>query len=134
MVRLEDIHSPEDVKKLYSRELPELCRQLRQKMIDTVSVNGGHLSSNLGTVELTVALHRVFSTPRDTIVWDVGHQCYAHKLLTDRCGEFATLRRKGGISGFPKPEESPHDAFITGHSSTAISAANGIAKAKPMRG
>ncbi len=134
MVRLEDIHSPEDVKKLDSRELPELCRQLRQKMIDTVSVNGGHLSSNLGTVELTVALHRVFSTPRDTIVWDVGHQCYAHKLLTDRCGEFATLRRKGGISGFPKPEESPHDAFITGHSSTAISAANGIAKAKELTG
>lgn len=134
MVKLEDIHSPEDVKKLNTQDLPELCAQLRQRMIETVSANGGHLASNLGTVELTVALHRVFTTPEDTIVWDVGHQCYAHKLLTGRYEAFSGLRRKGGISGFPQPEESAHDAFITGHSSTAISAANGIAKAKTLRG
>lgn len=134
MVKLEQIHSPEDVKKLDKQELPELCNQLRRRMIDTVSANGGHLASNLGTVELTVALHRVFNTPQDTIVWDVGHQCYAHKLLTGRYEAFSTLRRKGGISGFPQPKESEHDAFITGHSSTAISAANGIAKAKALTG
>ncbi len=134
MTKLEDIHSPEDVRKLHKSELPKLCDQLRQKMIDTVSVNGGHLSSNLGTVELTVALHRVFHLPKDTVVWDVGHQCYAHKLLTGRYDAFDTLRKKGGISGFPKPSESAYDAFITGHSSTAISAANGIAKAKALTG
>ncbi len=134
MVELEDIRSPEDVRKLHKRELPLLCDRLRQKMIDTVSVNGGHLSSNLGTVELTVALHRVFYLPKDTVVWDVGHQCYAHKLLTGRYDAFDTLRKKDGISGFPKPSESEYDSFITGHSSTAISAANGIAKAKALTG
>ncbi|MBE6778966.1 MAG: 1-deoxy-D-xylulose-5-phosphate synthase [Ruminococcaceae bacterium] len=134
MVSLEEIRSPEDVRKLHKDELPLLCDQLRQKMIDTVSVTGGHLASNLGTVELTVALHRVFRLPTDTVVWDVGHQCYAHKLLTGRYDRFDTLRRKDGISGFPKPEESEYDSFITGHSSTAISAANGIAKAKALSG
>ncbi len=134
MVKLEDIHSPEDVKKLHKDDLPALCDQLRQRMIETVSANGGHLASNLGVVELTVALHRVFTTPEDTLVWDVGHQCYAHKLLTGRFEAFSGLRRKGGISGFPQPAESAHDAFITGHSSTAISAANGIAKAKALTG
>ena len=134
MVELEKIQSPYDVKKLDKRELPELCAQLRRKMIETVSANGGHLSSNLGTVELTVALHRVFTTPHDVIVWDVGHQCYAHKLLTGRYDRFDTLRKKDGVSGFPCPRESEHDAFIVGHSSTSISVANGIAKAKELTG
>ena len=134
MVRLDEIHSPADIKKLNMRELTSLCEQLRQKMVSTVSRNGGHLASNLGTVELTVALHRVFDTPRDTIVWDVGHQCYAHKLLTDRYDRFDTLRRQGGVSGFPNPAESEHDAFVAGHSSTSVSVANGIAKAKSLTG
>ena len=103
MKRLEDIHSPKDIKNLNTSELTDLCAQLRQKMVDTVSRTGGHLASNLGTVELTVALHRVFTTPKDAIVWDVGHQCYAHKLLTDRYGRFDTLRQQGGVSGFPNP-------------------------------
>ena len=134
MKRLEDIHSPKDVKKMNKEELASLCDQLRQKMIDTVSNTGGHLASNLGTVELTVALHRVFTTPHDAIVWDVGHQCYAHKLLTDRYERFDSLRQQGGISGFPNPAESEHDAFVAGHSSTSISVANGIAKAKALTG
>lgn len=134
MKRLEDIHSPKDIKKLNTAELTDLCAQLRQKMVDTVSRTGGHLASNLGTVELTVALHRVFTTPKDAIVWDVGHQCYAHKLLTDRYGRFDTLRQQGGVSGFPNPAESVHDAFVAGHSSTSISVANGIAKAKALTG
>ncbi len=134
MVKLDEIHSPSDIKKLHKKDLPSLCEQLRRTMIDTVSANGGHLASNLGVVELTVALHRVFTTPHDAIVWDVGHQCYPHKLLTDRYARFGTLRQKDGVSGFPKPSESEHDAFITGHSSTSISAANGIAKAKALTG
>lgn len=134
MKRLEDIHSPKDIKNLNTSELTDLCAQLRQKMVDTVSRTGGHLASNLGTVELTVALHRVFTTPKDVIVWDVGHQCYAHKLLTDRYGRFDTLRQQGGVSGFPNPAESVHDAFVAGHSSTSISVANGIAKAKALTG
>ena len=134
MKRLENIHSPKDVKKMNKAELAALCDQLRQKMIETVSKTGGHLASNLGTVELTVALHRVFTTPHDEIVWDVGHQCYAHKLLTDRYERFGSLRQQGGISGFPNPAESEHDAFVAGHSSTSISVANGIAKAKALTG
>ncbi len=134
MIKLDEIHSPSDIKKLHKQDLTALCEQLRQTMIDTVAANGGHLASNLGVVELTVALHSVFTTPHDAIVWEVGHQCYAHKLLTDRYAAFHTLRKKDGISGFPKPSESAHDAFITGHSSTSISAANGIAKAKALTG
>ena len=134
MKRLENIHSPKDIKKMNTKELTDLCAQLRQKMVETVSRTGGHLASNLGTVELTVALHRVFNTPKDAIVWDVGHQCYTHKLLTDRYARFDTLRRQGGISGFPNPAESEHDAFVAGHSSTSISVANGIAKAKALTG
>ena len=133
-MRLQDVHSPDDIKKLNKTELTDLCHQLRHTMVETVSRTGGHLASNLGAVELTVALHRVFNTPHDAIVWDVGHQCYAHKLLTDRYERFSTLRQQGGISGFPKPTESEHDAFVTGHSSTSISAANGIAKAKALTG
>ena len=134
MKRLEHIHSPKDIKKMNTKELTDLCAQLRQKMVDTVSRTGGHLASNLGTVELTVAMHRVFTTPKDAIVWDVGHQCYAHKLLTDRYARFDTLRQQGGVSGFPNPAESVHDAFVAGHSSTSISVANGIAKAKALTG
>ena len=134
MKRLENIHSPKDIKKMNTKELTDLCAQLRQKMVDTVSRTGGHLASNLGTVELTVAMHRVFTTPKDAIVWDVGHQCYTHKLLTDRYTRFDTLRQQGGISGFPNPAESVHDAFVAGHSSTSISVANGIAKAKALTG
>ena len=134
MKRLEHIHSPKDIKKMNTKELTDLCGQLRQKMVDTVSRTGGHLASNLGTVELTVAMHRVFTTPADAIVWDVGHQCYAHKLLTDRYARFDTLRQQGGVSGFPNPAESVHDAFVAGHSSTSISVANGIAKAKALTG
>ncbi len=134
MINLENFHSPDDVRKLKKEDLPALCDRLRQTMIDTVSANGGHLASNLGTVELTVAMHRVFRFPQDTVVWDVGHQSYAHKLLTGRAAAFHTLRQMDGISGFPKPSESEYDSFITGHSSTAISAANGIAKAKALSG
>ncbi len=134
MKRLENIHSPKDVKKMNKAELLSLCDQLRQTMVDTVSQTGGHLASNLGTVELTVALHRVFTTPHDAIVWDVGHQCYAHKLRTNRYARFRSLRRMGGISGFPNPAESEHDAFVAGHSSTSVSVANGIAKAKALTG
>lgn len=131
---LEQIHSPEDIRKMTPAELEELCASLRKTLVQTVSKTGGHLSSNLGVVELTVALHKMFDPPRDRIVWDVGHQCYTHKLLTGRYGRFDTLRQTGGISGFPKPEESEYDTFIAGHSSTAVSAANGMAKAKTLSG
>ena len=127
---LSGIQSPDDVKRLSREELDPLCEELRQTIVDTVSKNGGHLASNLGVVELTVALHRQFTAPDDQIIWDVGHQCYAHKLLTGRREQFSTLRKSGGISGFPRPSESEYDTFIAGHSSTSISAANGLAKAK----
>lgn len=129
---LSHIHSPEDLKALSLSEMEELCGEIRRTLIETVSHTGGHLSSNLGIVEVTVAMHREFSSPRDQFVWDVGHQCYVHKLLTGRGDEFHTLRQEGGLSGFPRPEESEHDSFIVGHSSTSISAANGMAKAKSM--
>lgn len=131
---LSGINSPDDVKQLSREQLEPLCEELRRTIIETVSVNGGHLASNLGVVELTVALHRQFTYPDDCIVWDVGHQCYAHKLLTGRRDRFDTLRQAGGISGFPRPSESPYDSFVAGHSSTSISAANGIAKAKALAG
>ena len=131
---LSKISSPEDVKKLNNEETAELCEELRKCIIETVSKNGGHLASNLGAVELTVALHRTFNSPEDAIIFDVGHQCYTHKLLTGRFEKFHTLRTEGGISGFLKPSESEHDAFITGHSSNSISAAYGIYKAKRLSG
>lgn len=127
---LSEIHSPDDVKKLNNSELVSLCEEIRQCLISTVSKNGGHLASNLGVVELTVALHSIFSTPKDSIVFDVGHQCYTHKLLTGRFERFDTLRKTGGISGFMRPAESEHDAFITGHSSNSVSAAYGIFEAR----
>ncbi len=131
---LSTIKSPEDVKKVRDGDIPKLCTEIREKLVEVVSVNGGHLSPNLGVVELTVALHRSFDLPSDSIVWDVGHQSYTHKLLTGRYSRFETLRQKGGISGFPKREESIYDDFNTGHSSTSISAAFGIANAKLLNG
>ena len=131
---LENIKSPADVKALKREELPALCEEIRQTLLQTVSVNGGHLASNLCVVELTVALHRVFATPEDKIIFDVGHQSYVHKLLTGRYEQFGTLRRHGGISGFTRRCESEHDAFGAGHSSTSISAAAGIAAADKLGG
>lgn len=131
---LPKIQSPADLKKLSLADLKTLAQELRQQIIHTVSQTGGHLASSLGAVELTLALHRVFDTPEDAVVWDVGHQTYAHKLLTGRQARFSTLRQYGGISGFPKREESPYDAFNTGHSSTSISAALGLARARDLAG
>ena len=126
---LEQIHYSFDVKKLDFEEMVHLCRELREEILSTVSKNGGHLASNLGVVELTLALHYVFDLPRDKLVWDVGHQSYAHKLLTGREDRFHTLRQHAGISGFPKREESPYDTFDSGHSGTSISAALGMSEA-----
>lgn len=123
---LESIKSPSDLKNLSVSQLKELAKELRETIIETVSRNGGHLSSNLGVVELTIALHCVFNSPADKIIWDVGHQSYSHKILTGRYEKFSTLRKYKGISGFPRRQESEHDAFGTGHSSTSISAALGI--------
>ncbi len=131
---LNHIHDPSDVRAVDEKDLPQLCDEIRDCIVDTVSKNGGHLASNLGAVELTVALHRVFHSPEDAILFDVGHQCYTHKLLTGRFESFTTLRQKDGISGFLRPSESEHDAFVSGHSSNSISAAYGIYKAKQMRG
>lgn len=131
---LENIKAPNDLKKLNINDLIELSAEIRDYMIKTVSVNGGHLSSNLGVVELSVALHKVFDSPSDKIVWDVGHQVYAHKLITGRYESFSTLRKENGISGFCAPNESEHDTFYSGHSSTSISAALGIAEANKKLG
>ncbi len=131
---LENLISPEDLKKLNINELNLLSSEIRDYMIKTVSKNGGHLSSNLGVVELSIALHKSFDSPKDKFVWDVGHQIYAHKLLTGRFKEFSTLRTENGISGFCAPNESEHDIFYSGHSSTSISAALGIAEANKRLG
>ena len=128
------IKSPDDVKKLNEAQISLLCEEIRECIITTVSKNGGHLASNLGAVELTVALHRSFSSPDDAIIFDVGHQCYTHKLLTGRFDKFSTLRTENGLSGYMKPSESEHDPFITGHSSKSISAAYGIYRAKRLKG
>ena len=127
------IHSPADVKRLPRSALPKLALEIRKLIIETVSRNGGHLASNLGVVELTLALHYVFDLPKDKIVWDVGHQAYTHKILTGRKEQFSTIRKMGGLSGFPKISESPYDAFSTGHSSTSISAGLGIACGKRLK-
>ena len=131
---LSKITSPKDIKKMDIARLNELSGEIRYKLIETVSENGGHLASNLGMVELTVALHKVFDSPKDQIVYDVGHQCYTHKLLTGRYDRFNTLRTKGGISGFTRPTESEHDIFFSGHSATSVSAGLGLAKAKMLKG
>jgi 1-deoxy-D-xylulose-5-phosphate synthase len=130
---LEKIKSPEDLKLLKKDQLLLLADEIRNTVIERVSLNGGHLSSSLGVVELTIALHYVLESPKDKIVWDVGHQSYPHKLLTGRFEQFHTLRKHGGLSGFPKISESPHDAFGTGHSSTSISAALGILEARDQK-
>ena len=130
---LDNINSPEDVKKLNINQLKQLAEEIREFLINSVSNTGGHLASNLGVVELTIALHKVFSTCQDRIIWDVGHQAYVHKILTGRKENFCTLRQLKGLSGFPKTSESIHDAFNTGHSSTSVSAALGIAKARDIK-
>ena len=131
---LKQIHDPSDLRHLRPTDLPRLAQEIREEIIRTVSRVGGHLASSLGVVELTLALHYVFDTPRDRIVWDVGHQTYAHKLITGRQENFHTLRQSGGICGFPRREESPYDVFGTGHSGTSISAALGLAQARCLRG
>lgn len=131
---LETINSPEDVKALSLEQLKQLAEEIRQLLISVISKTGGHLAPNLGVVELTLALHRVFTTPKDRIVFDVGHQSYIHKIITGRREQFSTLRQYGGLSGFPKRSESEHDAFGTGHSSTSISAALGMAVARDLQG
>ena len=120
---LSEIKSPKDIKNLSYKELSDLSTEIRKTIIDVVGKNGGHLSSNLGVVELTIALHRVFESPKDAIIWDVSHQCYTHKILTGRYDKLSTIRKKDGISGFTKHQESPHDFFDVGHSSTSISSA-----------
>ena len=131
---LEEINSPADLKKLNERELKQLASEIRQELVSVVSANGGHLASNLGVVELTIALHRVFESPRDKIIWDVGHQTYVHKILTDRRRRLKTLRQYHGLSGFTSREESQHDPFGAGHASTSVSAALGIARARDQLG
>ncbi len=131
---LEQINDPSDLRKLSVDDLSILAREIRELIIDVVSRNGGHLASSLGAVELAVALHYVFDTPRDKLIWDVGHQTYAHKIITGRKDKFHTLRQYGGISGFPKTEESVYDCFNAGHSSTSISAALGMAVARDLKG
>lgn len=131
---LERVNSPADLKNLTYEELEQLAADIRHELIATVLLTGGHLASNLGIVEVTIALHRVFKTPEDKIVWDVGHQTYVHKLLTGRKGRFATIRQYGGLSGFPDRGESPYDAFGTGHAGTSVSAALGMAIARDLAG
>ena len=128
------ISSPADIKKLSDKEVVSLCEEIRERLVTTVANNGGHLSSNLGAVELSVAIHRVFDSPKDHIIFDVGHQSYVHKLLTGREKDFDSLRTPGGVSGFPKRSESEHDAFGTGHSSTSLSAGLGFAEADKLNG
>lgn len=131
---LKNINSPSDVKNLNDKELETLCSEIRRTLVDTVASTGGHLASNLGTVELTVALHKTFNSPEDKIVWDVGHQAYAHKLLTGRYSSFHTLRTENGISGFVRPDESVHDSFYEGHAGVSVSQAAGIAAANAAKG
>jgi len=131
---LEKIHSPRDLERMNYTQLEQLSEEIRKELISTVSSNGGHLASNLGVVELTLALHRVFHTPEDKLIFDVGHQSYVHKMITGRFEQFKTLRTYGGIAGFPKRSESVYDCFETGHASTAISAALGMARARDYKG
>ncbi|MBQ9139119.1 MAG: 1-deoxy-D-xylulose-5-phosphate synthase, partial [Ruminococcus sp.] len=133
-IRLSELNLPQDLKKLSLTQCRQLCGELRNILVDTISSTGGHLASNLGVVELTMSIHRNFNSPEDKIVWDVGHQAYVHKLLTGRADRFSTIRQEDGISGFPKPSESVHDAVIAGHSSTSISTACGIAEAMRLQG
>lgn len=131
---LKNINSPQDIRTMTYHQLEELAGEIREEIIAIVANNGGHLAPNLGVVELTLAIHKVFQSPVDRILWDVGHQCYVHKIITGRKDDFKTLRQFGGISGFPRPSESIHDVFGTGHSSTSISAALGLALARDLQG
>jgi 1-deoxy-D-xylulose-5-phosphate synthase len=131
---LDNIKQPSDLRDLTREQLTQLAEEVRQRILDTVSCTGGHLAPNLGVVELTIALHRTFDSPHDKLVWDVGHQCYTHKLLTGRQEGFSRIRQDGGLSGFPRRDESPHDAWGAGHGSTSISAALGLAVARNLRG
>ena len=131
---LEQLHSPADLKQLPSERLPELCTEIRRKILETVTRNGGHLGSSMGVVELTVALHRIYDFPHDRLFLDTGHQCYPHKLLTGRFDRFHTLRQKGGLSGFPHKDESPYDLMISGHAGTAISMALGACLGDALSG
>src|SRR6187399_1262326 len=131
---LKNINNPGDLKKINKEQLHQVCDELRQYIIDVVSVHGGHFAASLGVVELTVALHYVFNTPYDQLVWDVGHQAYGHKILTGRRNDFHTNRIYKGISGFPKRDESEYDTFGVGHSSTSVSAALGMAVASRLKG
>ena len=133
-VSLSELELPKDLKELSLQQCKYLCSDIRNLLISTVSKTGGHLASNLGVVELTMAIHRNFNSPEDKIVWDVGHQAYVHKILTGRADKLSSLRQENGISGFPKPEESVHDSFIAGHSSTSVSVACGIAEAMKLQG
>src|SRR3982074_1648137 len=134
MELLKTIHEPADLRRLSRGQLKPLADELRAYVLDSVSQTGGHLSSNLGTVELTIALHHVFNTPRDRIVWDVGHQTYPHKILTGRREAMSRIRMSGGISGFPRRSESEYDTFGTAHSSTSVSAALGMAQGAKLKG
>ncbi len=131
---LDNIKAPDDIKQLNNSQITELCNEIRDVLINTVSKNGGHLASNLGIVELTVALHRVFNSPEDSIIFDVGHQCYVHKILTGRLSRFKEIRKENGLSGFMRPDESEHDPFVTGHASNSLAAAYGIYKANKLSG
>ena len=131
---LDSIHTPEDLRRLPREALPALSAEIRRFLVESVKESGGHLASNLGVVELTVALHRVFRSPRDRIIFDVGHQSYVHKMLTGRLQDFDTLRTVGGLSGFQTRDEGPHDPFGAGHASTALSAAIGFAEADRLAG
>lgn len=131
---LEKVECPDDLRKLSIAELNTLAEEIRRLIIETVAFRGGHLAASLGAVELALALHYVFNTPQDKIVWDVGHQAYAHKIITGRKRDFASLRTRGGISGFPRREESIYDTFNVGHSGTSISAAAGFMEAKSLKG
>src|ERR1700687_1818503 len=134
MTVLERIQQPRDLRLLHREELLQICREIRAFTVESVKKTGGHISSSLGTVELTVALHRVFDSPRDKLVWDTGHQAYVHKMLTGRRARFDTLRQLGGISGFLVRTESEHDQFGAGHAGTSISAAHGMALARDLKG
>ena len=130
---LQSINEPADLRRLKVYELERLAVEIRELMVKVISKRGGHLASSLGVVELTLALHYIFNTPEDKIIWDVGHQCYAHKIITGRREQFETIRCYEGISGFPKKDESPYDVFGAGHSSTSLSAALGLAQARDLQ-
>lgn len=134
MSLLQQITSPQDIKQLSTEALAELAAEIRQVIITTCSQNGGHIAPSLGVVELTIALHRIFNSPEDKLIWDVGHQAYAHKIICGRHNQFSTLRTLNGISGFPKRCESEHDVWEVGHSSTSLSAATGFAVARDLAG